>query len=138
MFNVDNISQDYIIAEKNLWRLIHSTSYDNRLETLNHIYVTHVEQFEKVSGVYGIFEQFLSDQSQDEISAEKRSLIDSVMDINATALNIYRILDHKNYETLPHLVDDILENTRQSMALISKAIDRDFWTWTLQVNKSQS
>lgn len=132
MHNIDAITRSYLTAEKYLWQLIYSTDKYNRLETFAYIYDTHEEhlgmnfgessQFERLARLYP--PQHI-DYRDTKTSTWK--LIDAIEEINATALNTYRILSHCAYDNLPHLFDDIQQNIPREMASICKHIDSEFW-----------
>lgn len=132
MQNIDAITQAYLTAEKYLWQLIYSTDRYNRLETFAYIYDTHEEHLGKNFGESGRFERLArlyptrpSDYRDIESSTWK--VIDAIEEINATALNTYRILSHRTYDALPHLVNDTAANVPRKMASICKHIDSEFW-----------
>lgn len=132
MQSIDAITQAYLTAEKYLWQLIYSTDRYNRLETFAYIYDTHEEHLGKNFGESGRFERLArfhpsrhSDDRETRTSTWK--VIDAIEDINATALNTYRILSHRTYDSLPHLVVDIGQNIPTQIARICKHIDSEFW-----------
>lgn len=132
MQNIDAITQAYLTSEKYLWQLIYSTDKYNRLETFAYIYDTHEEHLGKNFGESGRFERLARlypsrhiDDRETRTSTWK--VIDAIEDINATALNTYRILSHHTYDSLPHLVDDIGQNVPTQIARICKHIDSEFW-----------
>lgn len=130
MQNIDAITQAYLTAEKYLWQLIYSTDQYNRLETFAYIYDTHEEHLGKNFGESGRFERLAQLYNDDDVRDTGTStwkVIDAIEEINATALNTYRILSHSTYDTLPHLVDDIGENVPRKIASICKHIDAEFW-----------
>lgn len=135
MQNIDAITQAYLTAEKYLWQLIYSTDRYNRLETFAYIYDTHEEHLGKNMGESGRFERLKRMHPtrhrdyrdyRDTRSSTWR-VIDAIEEINATALNTYRILSHRTYDTLPHLVNDTGENIPREIASICKHIDEEFW-----------
>lgn len=132
MQNIDAITQAYLTAEKYLWQLIYSTDRYNRPETFAYIYDTHEEHLGKNFGESGRFERLArlypsehSDYRDSRTSTWR--VIDAIAEINATALNTYRILSHRTYENLPHLVNDTGENVPREIASICKHIDAEFW-----------
>lgn len=132
MQNIDAIAQTYLTAEKYLWQLIYSTDRYNRLETFAYIYDVHEEHLGKNFGETGRFERLARlYQSRHSKYRETRSgtlkVIDAIEEINATSLNMYRILSHRTYDNIPHLIEDIGENVPRKMASICKHIDSEFW-----------
>lgn len=132
MQNIDAITQAYLTAEKYLWQLIYSTDRYNRLETYAYIYDTHEEHLGTNFGESGRFERLarLYPSRQGEYHDTRTStwkVIDAIEEINATALNTYRILSHRTYDTLPHLVEDIGQNIPRQIASICRHIDEEFW-----------
>lgn len=134
MQNIDAITQAYLTAEKYLWQLIYSTDRYNRLDTFAYIYDTHEEHLGKNFGESGRFERlarlYPSEHSDYDYGDSRTStwrVIDAIAEINATALNTYRILNHRTYDSLPHLVNDTLENVPREIASICKHIDAEFW-----------
>lgn len=135
MQNIDAITQAYLTAEKYLWQLIYSTDRYNRLETFAYIYDTHEEHLGKNFGESGRFERLKrmhpmrhSDyRDYRDTRTSTWRVIDAIEEINATALNTYRILSHRTYDSLPHLVNDTGENIPREIASICKHIDEEFW-----------
>lgn len=141
MQNIDAITQAYLTAEKYLWQLIYSTDQYNRQDTFVYIYDTHEEYLGKNFGEKGRFERLgrlhpprNGDYSESRSSTWK--VIDAIEEINATALNTYRILSHRTYDRLPALVDDIGENIPREIASICKHIDAEFWVAAKNVSMS--
>lgn len=133
--NIDTFTQDYLIAERNLWRLIHSTDMYNRYSTLSHIYKTHQEYLGKDFGENGIFERLVNKWQHKDPDVNVWKITDGIQNINVTALNVYRSLDHQNYDVLPLLIEDIASNVPNNISTIVKLINYEFWVFVKNVRK---
>lgn len=141
--NIDAITQAYLTAEKYLWQLIYSTDKYNRMETFAYIYDTHEEHLGKNFGEKGRLERmarmYPSRRGADHHRRTSTwKVIDAIEEINATALNTYRILAHHNYDPLPRLMEDIAENVPKKMASIRRHADTEFWIAAKNVSSSRS
>lgn len=140
---VDTLAQSYLNVERNLWHLVHSTDIQNNDNTLLHIYDAHDEFLGKHFGETGIFDNLAREQQQqprhDKHDAQRIMerhtwrMIDSIQYINATALNTYRFLNHRQFEHLPSLVEDILENMPKTVATLGRYADYNFWAFVKNV-----
>lgn len=133
--NVDELAQNYITAEKYLWQLIYSTDRYNRLETLQHIYNTHEEHLGNSFGELGLFERLYVNLLEQRLTRPHGSLqmVESVLEINATTLNVYRLLNHRFYSSIQQITDDVLKSMHEMLATIGRAIDSKFWSWAIEV-----
>lgn len=142
---IDTLVHNYLKSEQHLWHLVHSTDIHNNDATLSHIYNTHDEYLSKHFGETGIFNDLVKQQQQqshhqkyDEQRIMERNtqrIIDSIEYINITALNTYRFLNHQQFEQLPKLIDDILENMPKSISALGRYADFSFWTYVKNVNR---
>lgn len=139
--NIDTLAQKYLDAERNLWHLVRSTNlYDND-NTLIHIYETHEEFLGKYFSETGIFDRLLSEpriQYLDENRLMERhawKIVDSIKYINITALNCYRFLNHRQYDHLPNLLEDIFDGMPKMISTLRRHGNYDFWTFVKNVNQ---
>lgn len=143
---IDTLVHNYLKSEQHLWHLVHSTDIHNNDATLSHIYDTHGEYLSKHFGETGIFDGLVKQQQQqshhekyDEqriMERHTQRIVDSIEYINITALNTYRFLNHQQFEQLPKLIDDILENMPKSISTLGRNADFNFWTYVRNVNRS--
>lgn len=142
---IDTLVQNYLKSEQHLWHLVHSTDIHNNDATFSHIYDTHEEYLSKHFGETGIFDGLVQQQHQqshhekyDEqriMERHTQRIVDSIEYINITALNTFRFLNHQQFEQLPKLIDDILENMPKSISAVGRYADFHFWTYVRNVNR---
>lgn len=138
-YNIDELAQNYITAEKYLWQLIYSTDRYNRIETLDHIYNTHEEHLGYSFGELGLFEQLHIHLIEHKLLHRPHGsteMIENVLEINATALNVYRLLNHQFYSSIQQIIEDVLKTMNKMLANISKTIDNGFWSWAIKVSRT--
>lgn len=136
---IDGLVQDYLNTEKNLWHLVRTTNVQNTDNSLLHIYEAHAGFLGNNFGEIGIIDAM--SKQQRNISDENRimerhiwRIVDGIQHINITALNIQRILSHNQYEYLPNVMRDIVQNMPNMIATLCKYIDSKFWTFVKNVN----
>lgn len=148
--HIDTLAQNYLMAERNLWHLVRSSDVYTSNMSLSHVYDTHEEYLGRHFGETGIFDKLSKQPSLEERQHQRRNqqksdwqrkmerhvfrIIDSIQYINITALNTYRFLNHRQYDNLPHLIDDILENVPNMVFTVRKYADFDFWAFIKNVN----
>lgn len=144
---IDALAQNYLNAERNLWHLVHLTELNNNDDALLHIYETHEEFLDKHFGETGIFDSLGKQQQQqprnekydDQRIMERHAgrMIDSIDYINITALNTYRFLNHRQFDQLPSLIEDILENMPRTVSTLGRYADFNFWIFVRNVGTSE-
>lgn len=155
---IDTMAQNYLSAEQNLWHLVQTTSPSNNEYSMLYVYETHEEFLGKTLSETDIFDELSKQRRQhqyqpyhhhqqhqsnrknswDEPRIMERHLsrvADNIESINKTALKIYRFLSHHQYENLPSLVEDVVENIPKMISTVCKYVDGDFWTFLRNVGK---
>lgn len=146
--SIDILTQNYLSSERNLWHLVYSTYSHDDDDTLLHVYDTHEEFLGKHFGEMGIFDKLLKQQQNQSIhdkDDEQRRMerhtvrmADNLRYINVTTSNAYQHLNHRQFEQLSIIINEVLENMPKAIATLGKFADFNFWIYVRNVKWSNS
>lgn len=141
--SIDTLAQKYLDVERDLWLLVRSTDlYDND-NTLIHLYETHEDFLGRYFSETGIFDRLLTEQRL-QILEENRimerhtwHMVDSIKYINVTALNTYRFLNHRQYDQMAHMTEEICEIMPKMIGTLRRYVTKQFWSYVRFVSVNQ-